>query len=604
MMLHNHTSTSLLHHAALRLSLSLSPSLNRTWLTLLTLLTLVMLTAASSFAQAQATVAEKNVSASPPAELRIDAAKEPWQLRWMHDLTGKLNVDQVFSTLARDQVSRWNDFVEGEDHPTGGGSAVWLHVRLAQNAKDEVLYLHFQRGRILRVDMYADIQGETGWKKSSAGLLVAFADRPLPTLHPTFALQTSKFFARDYLLRVQHLAPLKLKPRLWTSVPFADHMHFDGVLVGLSVGALLLFLAACAVAFVATKNRGFPGLATFAAVIAFGLAPVLGLSGRWLWPQRGDLDWTVLWIMPIFTAAANVLLLLLFLHQVQLKRWYRYGLWIAAGILVTLCVTHFVNPRLMPLAFTRTVALLVSLLLVITVISVSGKKTAWLRPVLWGSILIFVFDVARAMRVYGWIANNDLLEAGSSFIRLVQLVLIFVALLQKRESTMTRAAMEKALADSDPVTGLSTERVVHEAVTRSVERELSAVLILAPSNLETLKTQLTPAQLTAMMHELGARLRPLSGVTSVIAHAGDGCFLWVLDHRVTDEALINYGREIRLCGIRPFAALAPEHTLVMHSVAMRRKRSDLSSTETIEILRAELQSVPAGEQRAIRIITV
>ncbi len=531
-------------------------------------------------------------------------SKEPWHLHWMHDRTGELNVNQVFSTLARDHVTRWNDFVESEEHPTGGGSAVWLHVRLAQNDKDEVLYLHFQRGRILRVDMYADIQGETGWKKSSAGLLVAFADRPLPTLHPTFALQSSKFFARDYLLRVHHLAPLKLKPRLWTSVPFADNMHFDGVLVGLSVGALMLFLAACAVAYLATKNSGFPGLAAFAAVIAFGLAPVLGLSGRWLWPHRGDLDWTVLWMMPLFTAAANVLLLLLILHNVQLKRWYRYGLWTAAGIMVALCVTHFINPRLMPLAFTRTVGMLLSLLLVHAVVSASSKKTAWLRPVLWGSILILLFDVARAMRAYGWIANNDVLEAGSSLIRLVQLMLIFVALLQKRESTLTDAALQKALAGSDPITGLSTERLMYEAVARSVERELSAVLIVAPNNLDILKTRLTSAQLTAMMHELGARLRPLTGVTSVISHAGDGCFLWVLDHRVTDEALINYGREIRLCGIRPFTALAPEHTLVMHAVALRRKRSDLSSAETIEILRAELQAVPAGEQRAVRIITV
>lgn len=482
-------------------------------------------------------------------------------MRWTQDTSGKLTPGQLFASLADDSAgSRWQALLPDTQLPTGRQGAVWLHQRVLPQTSKAAQYLEFERARVLRIDRLG-INAAGQLDKQSAGFLVPFAQRALPTQHPTFEFEALPDQSIDYLFRVQHIAPITLAPRVMASSGFADSSRRNGLLDGAVVGSLLAFTLACAIAGVFKRRASFvwPAVLALCTLLVFG--PSLGLTARWLWPHNGQLDRTLSWAAATLMAGAAALALWSLLRQAALAKRASQTLLGCALLAMALGLLHFAQPQLIGLAWHRGFGLLASLALLWATYQYVALGLRWALWALWGLVPVAVISVPRLLRALGWIDNSDWIELGGAAAYMLQTGLLFFAVMEANRSGQIRDAVVLAMSPIDANTGLNTWRVCLEAITRVIQRpntpSLSAcVVTVKVLNMNTLARQTSAGGARQAVVALGHRLRALGQPLDTVALAAPDLLVWVIDQPLPQQLVIELGHKVRLANARPYEALS------------------------------------------------
>jgi GGDEF domain-containing protein len=530
-----------------------------------------------------------NASASNPSAGHLSASANPlseqegtW--RWTQDPQSKLSPELLEASLAQVGAgSRWQALVDNQALPTGGKSVVWLHLQLPASPLAQTVYLEFERARVLKIEGFAKA-ADGRWKKESAGFTVPFNQRALPTQHPTFAIAQRAAQPTDYMLRVQHLAPIVLDPRLLASPGFADSNRQNGLADGLLLGALLFFCLLCLCAMAFTRSMGFvwPLLLALGTALVFG--PTLGLTARWLWPDSGSLDRTLSWMaQPILAAITAVALLSVLWSANAGQRWARTLLWASLGCSILLIAAHMAMPTLFTLSLHRATGLVATLLMLASVwLSLRSARAQtlqlrwhqhWMALLLLGLVLVALISVPRLLRALGWIENNDWFELGGSLAYLMQSGLMYVAMVMANNRQLVRRELVSALSPVDPQTGLNTWRVCREAVERVIQRQSAAqhsasVLMIRVVNHSAIEDAAGFAAAQSAVVALGLRLRDMSHPLDSIAQHNPAMLVWAIDRALNGAELAALAQQIRLSNARPYESLAQSATHQSMQLAM------------------------------------
>lgn len=151
------------------------------------------------------------------------------------------------------------DDVQGQEFrtvpgPIGRGftpAVVWLRIEVAPSDLTE-LRLVVQPAQLDDLRLYSPTRNrdgeQTGWTQQQLGDQLAFADRPLPEVYPTFAFQPSLAQPTVLYLRVATTSAMQVHARVFSpqgSMAFDSGMHvFMGLYGGLLV-AMMVFALVC-----------------------------------------------------------------------------------------------------------------------------------------------------------------------------------------------------------------------------------------------------------------------------------------------------------------------------------------------------------------------
>lgn len=531
------------------------------------------------------------VSASPSATQATPSAKQSttshlppkvagtW--RWTQDASGKLTAQSLEPSLALfDTGSRWQPFDDTQLLPTGGKSVAWLHLNLAATDQSHTLYLEFERARVLKIEGFVkDADGL--WRQEAAGFTIPFIQRALPTQHPTFAIEQRAGQATDYILRVQHLAPIVLKPRLLHSPGFADSSRQNGLLDGLILGSLLAFCLLCILAMAFTRSAGFiwPLLLALGAALVFG--PTLGLTARYLWPSSGSLDRTLSWAaQPILAAITAAALLWLLWRVSEALRWARLMLLASLLGCSLVVVFHWLDPKAVSLAQHRAAGLVASLLMLAAAwqcmashrarAAQQGQSVKWIAPLVMGLIPVALISVPRLLRALGWIENSDWFELGGTFAYFVQCILMYISMVMASNGQLVRRELVSALSPEDPQTGLNTWRNCCETVERVIQRQgavrhSASVLGIRVANHAALQDAAGFAAAQNAVIALGLRLRTISQPLDSIAQMAPAILIWAIDRALSSDELTALAQHIRLANAKPYDDLSLSKQSIAHS---------------------------------------
>lgn len=560
-----------------------------------------------------------------PAHAAGVATDAGFAMRWTQDASGALTAEQLMTSVADEGAnSRWQPLLPDTQLPTGRKGAVWLHLKVAPRPDAAAQYLEFERARVLRIDRYGvNAAGQLG--KQSAGFVVPFAQRALPTQHPTFAIDVPPGKSLDYLFKVQHLAPLTLAPRLLVSSAFADSSRSNGLIDGMLMGGLLAFALACAVAGTFKRHLSFVWPALLALTAAFVFAPSLGLTARWLWPTNGQLDRTVSWAAAPLVACASALALWALLRGTATAKRARRVLLATTALMGALVLLHFVQPLLIGLAWQRAAGLLATLAMLWACAQYTALGVRWAQWALWGLVPVALMGVPRLLRALGWIDNSDWIELGGAAAYMAQSVLLFFAVMEASSSRQLRTAVDQALTPVDANTGLNTWRVCLEAVARVIQRpntpaQSASVVTIKLVNMDALARQTSSSAARLVAVALGHRLRALGQPLDTVALAAPDTLVWVIDQPMTQQQLIELGHRVRIANTQPYEALGganllaeggaapallPQLTMVCSycppSVLNAEAVVDMAAS-TAELATSNVDANGAGAQRSMQFV--
>ncbi len=492
--------------------------------------------------------------------------------RWTQDPQAQLTPELLLPSLAQQGAgSRWQAFSDAQVLPTGGKSVAWLHLHLPAHESAQTLYLEFERARVLKIEgFYQAADGH--WVREAGGFTVPFHQRALPTQHPTFAITQRSGMATDYLVRVQHLAPLVLNPRLLASPGFADSSRQNGLLDGLILGSLLAFCLLCILAMAFTRSMGFvwPLLLALGATLVFG--PTLGLTARYLWPDSGSLDRTLTWAaQPILAAITAAALLSLLWRVARELRWVRLMLLASVLGCSALVAFHWFDPKAVHLAQHRAAGLAASLLMLAAAwqclashraqTAPQGQSVNWIAPLVYGLAAVALISVPRLLRALGWIENSDWFELGGTFAYLMQCILMYIAMVMANNTRLVRRELVSALSPVDPQTGLNTWRHCASTVERVIQRQSAvqhsaSVLGIRVANYAAVQDAAGFAAAQNAVIALGLRLRAIAQPLDSIAQMGPAILIWAIDRALSSDELTALAQLVRLANAKPYDDLS------------------------------------------------
>lgn len=221
---------------------------------------------------------------------------------WL-DTLGTATIDQLTRGRERPRFTRSQ---ASQFHALGDSASLWLHLRLQRERDQRQEWLVELPIPLLdKVTLFQqDAMGQ--WQSQTAGDTVAVDAWPESGRYPFFRLDLPAGQTRDIYIRLQHTTPVNIPLRLTTETAHDLRAQVEYLGLGITFGALLLLIAACALQAWVYDDPTYAWYSVYAATMTLAVAAYTGVGGHLLWSQSGfwaDLSLSFLAVLAAAAAA-------------------------------------------------------------------------------------------------------------------------------------------------------------------------------------------------------------------------------------------------------------------------------------------------------------
>jgi len=506
-------------------------------------------------------------SGPQPSPLLLDGGKSTLSLAgrssyWV-DTAGLLTVDQ----LEKQQAAlpfRLRD--RGNRLQLSPGAVLW--VRFDARVQDtgaqwELELTHSGTDRVSLFHRRAD----GNWRSQHAGDRIAVRDWAYPDRYPVFALDPQAGQTVTYWVRIEH-----------ARVPFSGellvHNHNalrelriqQQFLLGAYFGmALLLVATAVANAFV-FRDTSFAAYAVYVTVLALALAASLGVGGQFIWPGWPRWNGLAEFVLLPLTAVTGLLFVR---HVVQPRRIGR-GLdrmaLTLAGVFLALTAWDVVRPTATSLQALTVVGALTMALVYAMLWAAWRTGDRWVRWIALGILPVLLAGTLPVLRNFGLLSSGFLSQYGMVLAAAIEAPLLIYGLLQRSSVQHEAQARARALALTEPLTGLTNRHNfmlrLHESLVRAQRyQHHSALLLIDLDNhgwfAETHGREVADRALVLT----GSLLRSVARDVDTAGRVNDSTLALLMEGPVREAQVVAAATSIVAGGLRPSNQLPVGTTL-------------------------------------------
>ena len=424
---------------------------------------------------------------------------------------------------------------------------------------------------------------------------------------PLFSLSHEADRDVTYWLRISHArVPFSGGLFLKTQAVAADQEQRALFLLGAYFGlAALAVFVALANALV-YRDRGFSTYAVYVAAMVLGQAGITGVGGMLFWPETPGLNNPMTFFMPMFAGAIGVWLV----RTVASPRQYSTLLdRLAVGvILALLAVAGFDMVVPSATGFDLSMNLLaLSMLLVLLLlgqaIARGDRHSRWIAA---GFGLIVIGGLFPLARNFGLMRSGFLSEYGLMLGSALEMPLLFYGLNRRlNEQTETRARA-RALANVDPLTGLSSQRKLLTQLQLSIKRAQPgrplALMVVELANLDRLTREHGSEGADRALVLAASRLKTVVRDIDTVARVGKPHFAVLMESPCSLDEANAIATHVVAQGLRTSSALSDGATLRFHIALATLPMAELSAEATLQKMLQELKLITPDARKTIRLV--
>lgn len=525
-------------------------------------------------------------------------------LQWVSaNASGAAGLPQAF--IANAEAWAFKPYAPHTSLPTAAGADVWAKFSFAPTQSAQSWIIRIPRVTLQKVSLYsADPDGS--WLVQSAGVSIANVNWNRATRTPSFEVLTSGV-EQTYYLRFENLSPVTERPELMSDLDFADGASRIGTLIGLMFGMFGFLVLACLGAYALARNPVFLSLAAFALAVLLQHLVTMGYGGWRLWPTSAHLNQAMFWAMPMLTLASGSW----FFAQASYARDSHrriYQLLVANGVICAcLAVIAFVAVNQVPRQFLNAWTGTVVLIAAVALAWLSWRGLRWNLWLIAGLIPLAGAAVARLLYNYGWLSHIEITQVVSTFLTQLGLVVFFLALAWRSRDALLSAELAKAMANNDPVTGLTHSRVakirMEQMLLRTDRLKLGCgVIMLRWLNFSKLLASQSPEQQDVMLKQFGQVLTRVIRDIDTAAVLGDGYFLVLVEGPVSRSALASLSTQILTACIRLSEKFDRSNAFQINIAIWQAELGPSTTGGVIDALQNKLNQMSTGTKRLVQFV--
>ena len=488
---------------------------------------------------------------------------------WWVDPTGQLSAQDIEQRQAdlpfalRDPVHRVS---------LGAQAALW--VRFDAWARDERSHweLELARSGTDRISVY-NRQADGSWRAQHAGDRIAVRDWASPDRYPVFALDPRADGLVTYWVRIEH-ARVPFSGELF--IHSHGHLREQRILQQFLLGgyfgmALLLTVVAVANGLV-FRDRSFGAYAIYISLLGLSLSASLGVAGQFLWPQAAAWNGIAEFVLLPLVAAAAILFVR---HVVQPRRIGRHLDWLSLALataLLVLTAWDTVSPSQTSFQAITVTAALTMLAIYAMLWTAWCTGDRWVRWIALGMLPVLLAGALPVLRNFGLISSGFLTQYAMVIAAAIEAPLLIYGLLQRSSMQHEAQARAKALAVTEPLTGLCNRHNfmlrLHESLVRAQRyNHNNALLLIELDNHGWFVQQHGREVADRALVLTGSLLRSVARDVDTAARVDDHRFALLMEGPVRAAQAVAAATSIMAGGLRPSTQLPVGATLRFKVVA-------------------------------------
>ena len=515
-----------------------------------------------------------------------------------------------------EQVEAWEYDLPFAMRPTGhtvtlGGQAMWIRFNAMQPDLSQRWALEVSSAGVDRVSLhYRDAAGN--WVEQMAGDKIPVSQWPRRDRFPVFDLDSEQARPITYFIRIEQARRPFSAPLIIYSQPalLAQRMQ-EQFLLGAYFGlALLMALLASANA-VAFRDRRFAAYAVYIAALAAAQAGLLGISGQYLWPDSPAWNDLSAFLLPVAAACSG----LWFARVVTRPRQFSAVLdWLSLKLIAVLAVAAVLDALLPTHAgFVGVTALITAAFALICVMVFiawrSGDPT--MRWIALGFVPVALGAPFPILRNLGLIPISFLTQYGLTLGVALQTPLLFYGLLRRTAQHREARARAAALAQTEPLTGLSNQHTfearLHDALLRSNRYQHRCALLMVDLSNHGWFAKEHGRQIADYALVLtGSCLRKLARDVDIAARVGDSEFALLIEGPVTAAQAVAAATQLVAHALQPSDLLPVGSHLKLHvAIAMvphAQCGAQPDAALHLAYMLKSLREMPANTRKSIKTV--
>lgn len=483
-------------------------------------------------------------------------------LFWV-DASGQLTVQEV--EARQDQLPF---AVRGAEHrlrlPDGG--ALW--VRFDAQARDDHSRweLELARSGTDRISLYHRLSnGE--WKAQHAGDRLAVSDWAFPDRYPVFSLDPRSDATVTYWVRIEHArVPFSGTLQIHDHHTLRELRIHQQFLLGAYFGMALLLTATAVANALVFRDTSFAAYAVYITVLGLAMAASLGVAGQFLWPDSAHWNGLAEFVLMPMAAVFGLLFVRQVVQPRRIGRWLDRSALTLPAVLVGLILWDALYPSHGSLQAV-TAASAATLALVYAMLWAAWRTgDRWVRWIALGMLPVLLAGALPVMRNVGLISSGFLSQYGMVIAAALEAPLLIYGLLQRSSLQHEAQARARALALTEPLTGLTNRhnfmQRLHDSVVRAQRYgHQSALLLIGLDNHGWFAEQHGREVADRALVITGSLLRSVARDVDTASRVDDSTLALLMEGPVREAQALAAATSIVAGGLRPAVQLPVGTTL-------------------------------------------
>ena len=437
-----------------------------------------------------------------------------------------------------------------------GKAALWIGFTAWAQDNNAHWELELARSGTDSVSLYH--RGANGsWIEQHAGDRLPVNAWASPDRYPVFKLAPRSDAPVAYWVRIQHArVPFSGELFIHSHDQLREQRIHQQFLLGAYFGMTLLLVVVAVANALVFRDSSFAAYAIYITLLGLSLAASLGVGGQFLWPDSARWNGAAEFVLMPLAAVAGLLFVRHLVQPRRTGRWLdRLALSLAA-VMLGLVVLDQVAPSQWSFeAITATGAL--AMLLVYALLWTAWRsREGWARWIALGILPVLLAGTLPVMRNFGLISSGFLSQYGMVIAAAIEAPLLIYGLLQRSSMQHESQTRAKALAVTEPLTGLTNRHNfmlrLHDSLIRAQRyNHHNALLLIDLNNHETFEREHGRETADRALVLTGSRLRSVARDVDTAARVGDNSFALLMEGPVRTAQAVAAATSIVASGLRP-----------------------------------------------------
>ncbi|MBX3610805.1 MAG: diguanylate cyclase [Hydrogenophaga sp.] len=488
------------------------------------------------------------------------------------------------------------------------GAALWIRFDVQMRDLGAHWELELARSGTDLITLYhRDAMGR--WRVQNAGDRLPVEQWDNPDRYPVFGLEPRADETVRYWVRIEH-----------ARVPFSGellihnhnrlrelriHQQFGlGAYFGMTALLTLIALANMAV----FRDAAFAGYAIYTGLLGLSLAASLGVGGQFLWPGQARWNQLAEYVLLPLMGVAAIMFVRLALHPRRIGLTLERLCWLLAPIWLATTAWDVVLPSALSLQVNTAMGALALGLVAAMVWAALRQSETWVRLIGVGMVPVLLASALPVLRNFNLLSSGFLSQYGMVLAATLEAPILIYALLQRSQQLHEAQARARALARTEPLTGLTHRhhflvRLHHSLVRATRYGHRSALLLIHLDNhhefLQTHGREIADRALVIAASQLRSQARDVD----TAARVDDNSFALLMEGPVKPAQALSTATALVADGLRPSERLPVGATLrlkiVVAMVPDTLNELDQDANAHIEWMRQGMLALSEDARKAI-----